>query len=572
MACLADTPADVIVFLLDDARFDQLDVLAETAARVAPQTVNFSRAYVTEPLCCPERASFLSGGWYPHQTTVITNQAPDGGASRFLDMDTLPVRLQAAGYQTALVGKYLNEMSSLGDYVPPGWTLWAATPEGEGWNHYGVWTGSSTPEAPSVATVVAVDQYVTDWQAREAVAFVRAHADEPKFLYLSFLAPHHPHTPAPEDTTAFADFAYRERAYQEADVSDKPAWIGALPLFTEEERASADLANRERLQTLLAVDRAMARVIDAVAATDRADQTLFVVASDNGQMWGEHRLVGKGVAYEESTRVPLWLAHADLSAREEPALVAMNLDLAATVSALAGLEPTGVGQSLVALACGETETGRDTVLLQGWPGDVPSWSGMVTERWKYIETAEDLSELYDLDADPFEEQNVRADTRYQTTVESLSSQLAAQRGLAIVSEALDAATVGTAVDVTLQSWGGEAPLHWAVTEGSLPAGVALSDDGVLSGTPTEAGTVGFRLALTDSGESPYTGGAQAHSRAYTWEIAAAESGDPKVRGCGCAVMGERGSPWILASLLGMGRTLARRRRGIAPPPDIRRPR
>ena len=108
MPCLADTGLSVLVFLLDDMRLDQLPVLEATNARLADHAVVFDQAYVTIPMCCPERASFLSGGFLPQHTGVLTNEAPRGGFTVFPDADTLATHLQAAGYATALSGKYLR--------------------------------------------------------------------------------------------------------------------------------------------------------------------------------------------------------------------------------------------------------------------------------------------------------------------------------------------------------------------------------------------------------------------------------------------------------------------------------
>lgn len=547
MPCLDSPPYDVVIFLLDDMRFDQVAVLEQTVERLEPEAVAFDRAYVTTPMCCPERASFLAGGYYAHQTGVLTNEAPTGGATVFPDEGTLPVRLQQAGYATALVGKYLNEYESLGLYVPPGWTRWAATGNLDAWNHPEFVEGSSTFES-GFGAAASVSAYVTSWQGSEILDFLDAHPDEPVFAYLSFVAPHDPHVPAAEDADEFADTVYRDRGYEEADLSDKPAWIQEIGLMSDEELAVRDQANRERLQTLLAVDRAMAAVIDAVRASPRAARTVFVLSSDNGQMWREHRLSDKGVAYEESVRVPLWIAHPDLAAATRSDLVASNLDLAATVAALAGLEPEGEGISLIPTLCDGAGTGREEVLLQAWTFEMPSWSALVTPTTKYIETVGGELELYDLDADPYELESLHEQASAGGEIDELAARLDELRGLGISTDSLPRGEVGEDYEASLGAWGGEAPLTWTLIDGALPAGLALDASGTIHGVPEVEGKRSFKVRVTDSSVSPVHGGPQA------WRANLDLVVEP--RACGCGTGRPAG---LLAAGLALWAAMGRRR-------------
>jgi arylsulfatase A-like enzyme len=553
MPCL-DAPLDVIVFLLDDMRFDQVAYLEETTTRLEPEAVTYDRAYVTTPMCCPERASFLSGGWYAWQTGVLSNDAPVGGAPAFDDTRTLPTRLQEAGYHTALLGKYLNEYDSLGNYVPPGWSTWAATGDSGGWVDFDIRVGSTGPDAPGVATVQHVDDYVTDWQTRAALDELSTTTD-PLFLYVSYLAPHHPHVPADADRDAFPGYVYRDRAYDEADVSDKPAWIQALPQLNATTQATADSNNRERIQSLLAVDRSMAGIIDAVRASDRADRTVFVLTSDNGQQWFEHRIGGKGVAYEESVRVPLLIAQAGQPPETVSGLVAMNLDLAATVQALAGLAGEGEGIVLPAV-CDEPDAGRDVVVLQGWPGDTPGWAGLVTDTEKYIETIGGDVELYDLVADPYEETSLHAEASAEH-LDALATRLAEDGGLVVSTTTLPDARRGEPYSAVLVHWGGEDPVTWEISSGALPAGLTLGADGEITGTPTAIGEAIFGARVTDSSVSPVYGGPQTWTSSLTLRVAPSPRPPASEGGCGC---GGDGGAALLVVL-----PLATRRRGRSRP-------
>lgn len=562
MSCFGDSPPNIVVFLLDDMRFDQVEYLTETESRLASESVVFSRAYVTTPMCCPERASFLSGGWYAHQTGVRTNDAPDGGATQFTDKRTLAVRLQEAGYATALFGKYLNEYDQLGAYVPPGWSDWGGTYESNPWNSFDVKVGSSTADAPGIAVDKHFPGYIEDWETVSAKAFLDAHPDDPFFLYLPYLAPHNPHVPAPADLGEFLTFQYRGRAYEEADISDKPAWMQQEPLLDAAGVAALDQNNVERLQSLLSVDRSIAAIIDTIRKRPGGENTVFILTSDNGQMWSEHRLVGKGVGYEESVRIPLLVSHPGLASGVRNGLVASNLDLASTVQQLAGLAAEGEGVSLVPALCDGTDVGRSSILLQAWPWDSPGWSGFVTPTWKYLETETGERELYALDADPYEENNVAA--THSEVADSLAAQLTTVRGLQITSRTLPHAIAGEEYSHQLQHWGGVDPIAWTLVRDEFPEGLSLGLDGVVSGTPKRAGSNEVTVQARDAGTSPYDGRPQTMTLRLTLTIDVAAPRKDAAGGgeaCGCAVPREERGTTLPGALIALATMFWRRRRG-----------
>jgi arylsulfatase A-like enzyme len=497
-----------VVLLLDDMRADQLGELPLTMARLAPHAVQFERAYVTVPMCCPERASFLSGGWLPQHTGVLTNEYPRGGATRFPDDDTLATRLQAADYATALHGKYLNDYVDLGMYVPPGWSDWAAVGENEPWTNFVVTAGRSTVSGPGLGHELAIEGYYADWIGRAGAEFVAKNAENPYFLYSSFRAPHDPHEPHPDDAGLHAGVQFRGGAFEELDLSDKPAWVQRVPRMDEQQLAQFDLDNQARLDTFPSVDRAIIQILDAIEAQEGGANTVVVLTSDNGQLWREHRLSAKGVAYEESVRVPLVAWNPSLTARTTTELVATNLDLAATALDFAGADVTGEGQSLRELFCDEGAKGREQVFLQAWPENMPNWAGLVDARWKYIETATGERELYDLENDPFELENVATLAENEPTVAAMASQVASQRGLAIATGQMPVATYGEPYEVELAAWGGEGALAWTVVGGALPVGMAFSPLGVLWGTPVDGSDVDITVEVVDESISPVHGGPQ----------------------------------------------------------------
>lgn len=535
MICSGQLGLSVVVLLLDDWRADHLAVLEAVNARLASHAVVLDRAYVTVPMCCPERASFLAGGFMPQAAGVLTNSRPLGGATEFEDTDTLATRLQSAGYATALFGKYLNEHTALGPYVPPGWTAYAAV-AGEGsYQGFEVMAGSSTASAPGVGEASHVAEYVTAWQARRAREFVRDHPEEPLFVYLGLRAPHMPHEPAPSDKGAFSEYSHRSGAFNEADVSDKPAWMQALPTLSSAQIDELDSDNSERLETLLSVDREVLSLLDTLDSAGRLESTVVVLTSDNGLLWGEHRYVGKGVGYEEAVRVPLVVWAADLEPRHSSALVAMNLDVPATISDLAGLPHGGDGSSLRSVLCAGKEAHRPFVPLQAWLSDRPAWAGVVTQDWKYLESGTGEVELYALGPDPAEAES-RAGTEPVLEAE-LAALTAGARGLAVTDTELPGAVVGASYSHAVGTWGGSGALHFEVVSGQLPPGLRLSEEGELAGTPTRPGTVRFVVHVADESVSPFNGRGQRDQRELTLTVSPAPSGGEgggEEPACGCA--------------------------------------
>jgi N-acetylglucosamine-6-sulfatase len=447
--------------------------------------VRFEKAYVTVPLYCPERASFLSGGWRRSQTDVLRNHDPDqGGAPAFPDERSIAVRLQEVGIRTALIGKYLNGYDALLPRVPPGWSTWEAQTESP-WTGFHYFEGRSTAAAPGVATTRHWAGYIAEWYDARSLEFLNQPQEDAIFLYLSYLALHDPHEPAPQDQGAYAGLTYRDRAFDEEDVSDKPSWVQAEPRIDDADLAELDRAVQERNESLLAVDRSMAAVIDAVHASGRLDRTLFILTSDNGQQWGEHRLFTKGVGYEESVHVPLWIANPAITPRAESGLVAANLDLTATVQDLAGLTIEGEGQSLRPVLCGEAAPTRDAILIENWNQGRP-WAGLVTDRWKFIQTGVETVELYDLLADPFELESLHADPTLADQLAEFQARTEAERGLAILDPEQASGCGGPPYKHQFTTAGGTPPIHFQALEG-LPEGLELSEDGLLLRQPPARG-------------------------------------------------------------------------------------
>ncbi len=401
--------------LTDDQRWDSLGVMNTVQHELVDHGVNFTNAFVVNPMCCPSRASILSGQW-SHTTGVYKNSPPDGGFVTFEphETNTIATTLQAAGYRTAMIGKYLNGYNELETaHVPPGWDRWFAFTTGEGNGAYE--DVDYSDDGRPVATDAGPEDYSTDVLANKAVDFIQTTpSDRSLFLYLSVKAPHLPATPAPQYADAFSDIPpYRPPSFNEADVSDKPAYIRKLPPLTAADIADIDEIRLDQLRTLLSVDDAVGRVMDTLEAQGRLSNTMVVFMSDNGWLYGEHRRTQKSVPYEESIRVPLVIRYDPLtaSARTDTHL-ALNVDLAPTFAELAGtVQPEAEGSSLLPLL--GPGVPRDVAWRQDFLvehlGAGATYCAVRTTQAIYVIYQSGEEELYDLRADPYELQNLAGD-------------------------------------------------------------------------------------------------------------------------------------------------------------------
>ncbi len=406
---------NIVVVLTDDQRWDTLSVMPTVREELVGRGVTFANAFAVNPLCCPSRASFLTGR-YSHSTGVYDNRAPHGGVSWFDHSSTLATWLGAAGYRTAYVGKYMNGYR--GKSIPTGWHRWAANSGG----YFGY-----PLNVDGLPLTFGFDEgsYSTDVYAREAASFVASSAD-PFFLVYAPYAPHGPATPAPRHAGAFADVErWRPRSHNEEDVSDKPRWLRDRPLLTEWEQQGMDDFRRQQLASLLAVDDGVREILDALTASRRLENTIVVYTSDNGLLWGEHRLAErKAAAFEESIRIPFVVRYDALGSRPRTETrLATNIDLAPTLAELAGARAPGAeGTSLLPLlspAVSVPPAWRRSFLLEhlrgrmGGTAEIPTYCGVRSARYKYVVYSTREEELYDLANDPHELENRAGDPAFR---------------------------------------------------------------------------------------------------------------------------------------------------------------
>lgn len=447
---------NIVLILTDDQRWDTVDDTHESPNRAGPvmpivtselvdSGVTFTRGYVTTALCCPSRTSILSGQ-YSHNTGVLDNSPPDGGAAVFDDTQTIALWLQAAGYKTGFVGKYLNGYAALAPCIPPGWDEWHVFHQVKfydyDFNDNGVVTHFESAPA----------DYSQDILNQRAVDFILEHGPgAPFFLHFSPKAPHGPATPAPTDIGLFMGLApFRPPNYAELDVLDKPAWVQALD-WTAQEEASTDQFRIDQLESLQAVDRGVGMIMQALRDVGEDDNTLVIFSADNAFSWGSHRWRPKICPYEECMRVPMIMRYPPLGTtpRTEDRFV-LNVDFAPTFVELgeATVPPAHVlnGMSVVPLLGGTPVAWRSDMLNEHWNGAIPDFSlvkqgrcsvttGTVCQtaadcpgesciQWKYVEYETAETELYDLSADPHELTNVT--TSSVPAVQAVKAALAAR--------------------------------------------------------------------------------------------------------------------------------------------------
>ena len=404
---------NIVLILTDDQRWDTLWSMPIVQRDLVHQGVTFKNAFVVNSLCCPSRASFLTGG-YSHTTGVYSNNPPHGGFESFRpdEHSTIATWLHKAGYTTALIGKYLNHYGNAGKlgYVPPGWSRWVAL---------AIDTVKYYDYALNIdGTVVHYhhrpQDYSTDVLARQAVRFIHQ-TKGPLFLYYATSAPHGPARPDPRDTASFPNMRpYRPPNYNEQDVSDKPAWVRSLPPMTLKREETIDAFRRRQYQSLEEVDRSVGQIVQALKDTNRLSNTMIVFTSDNGLAWGEHRWAGKKDAYEESIRIPMVIRYDPMGPqnRADSHLV-LNIDIAPTFAKVAGVSAPGAdGRSLLPLLDASASSWRTDFLVEHLKdriAPIPTFCAVRTEQYLYVLYGTGEEELYDLSQDPYELQNRASD-------------------------------------------------------------------------------------------------------------------------------------------------------------------
>jgi N-acetylglucosamine-6-sulfatase len=407
-----------IVFILTDDLSSDLVQYMPNVQQMQREGMTFSNYFVTDSLCCPSRASILSGR-YPHNHGVLTNTPPTGGFSAFrrgAEAETFATVLQGRRYRTALMGKYLNGYQAQEHYVPPGWSNFQGSGTGyRGFNY----TLSANGRVARFGR--SSRSYLTDVLRRRGKSFVSrvGQSGHPFMLEVATFAPHRPATPAPRDRHDFPFIEVPRDAPFDAVPENAPRWLRGRPPLSEEEIAAMNREYRKRAQSVQAVDDLVGQVRRTLRERGLDRNTYVVFSSDNGYHMGERRLLaGKMTAYDSDVRVPLIVAGPGVPPGAVTDALAENVDLAPTFMRLAGvLPPNSVdGHGIMSLLHGEVPAvWRDAVLIEhhhpetpnGDPdrqtqssGNPPSYEALRTRDELYVEYVDGEREWYDLRSDP----------------------------------------------------------------------------------------------------------------------------------------------------------------------------
>ncbi len=451
------TRPNIVVITADDMRDDDLQYLPRTRSLLGDRGVRFVNSFSPHPLCCPARASFLTGK-YTHNHHVWSNHGSRGGFVALDDSATMPVGMQSAGYNTVFLGKYLNGYGKLPladgspsvTYVPPGWTDWRAAARGT-YNYFDTTlnVNGDLRDHPG--------WYQTRMLGAESRDLINQHARSPRpfFLWASYVAPH-VGRPAERDDPVRID---RENGYVnkfqtpavpsdvrglfdaiitaapgdagETDVSDKPFFIRNQPPADPDERAALTEVTRQRAESLEVLDQEVEATVQALERTGQLDDTLLIFTADNGYLLGEHRIrQGKLLPYEPSLRVPLLVRGPGIPTGQVRTDPVLTIDFAPTFLELAGAQPDAAMDGASFLEPPQTgDATRDT----GWTRSILTETGprarrnksedgspiatadrlrftqgVRTGRYLYVEHATGERELYDLRSDPDQLDNIFA--------------------------------------------------------------------------------------------------------------------------------------------------------------------
>lgn len=396
------TRPNIVFILSDNCRADFMGFAGhpfiQTPAidRLASEGISFDNAFCTTSLCSPSRASFLTGAYARNHGVLNNHTSWTGRRTMFLQ------HLKEAGYDTAFVGKFhmpgegLPDLPFLDTFV----SFTIKENQGQYFNCPLIVNGK--PEASR-------KDYLIEELTDRALDFIRQEHENPFCLYLSYKTAHPPFLP-PRDLAGM---------YHDKQVDLPPevdSWLGRTNGNVFEGTMTGSVAGLYRRygEAITGMDREIGRLVETIDTSALKENTVVIYASDNGYMWGEHRIIGINWHYEESIRIPFvvrcpWLISDPGNRRPQ---MMLNIDLAPTLLDIAGLPvPADIdGQSAVPLLTNGNAQGRDAWLYEYYkyfPENVPTMRGVRTRTRKYVEFEKGMRpQLFDLAADPAERNNL----------------------------------------------------------------------------------------------------------------------------------------------------------------------
>jgi N-acetylglucosamine-6-sulfatase len=442
-----DPPArpNVIFVLVDDLSWNLVEHMPNVRA-MQRDGATFDHYFVSDSLCCPSRSSIFTGR-FPHNTGVFTNQGANGGYGTHLargnDQATFATALQANGYRTAFMGKYMNGYLPERDGVPLGWTDWV----GAG-GAYGQYNYTLNVNGALVHHGREPSDYLTDVMADLGRKLVcdAALKRQPFLLELSPFAPHGPFTPAPRHEALFGELVLpKTPAFGVVPGDDAPAWMRELEPLDEATVLRLDSVFRRRVRSVQAVDEMIGALRKLLADSGLDRSTYVFFSSDNGFHLGERTMLsGKQTAFDTDIRVPLIVTGPGVAAGSTIGAITQNVDLCPTFEELGGLSvrPAVDGRSLAPLLRGESPPWRTAALVEhrgpvtatddpdlpeDRSGNPPSYEALRLKDALFVEYVTGETEYYDLTKDPHQLHNVSASLSAESR-DALRAQLQALKG------------------------------------------------------------------------------------------------------------------------------------------------
>ena len=398
--------------------------------KLASEGVNIKNFFVTQSICSPSRASFLTGT-YPHIHGVNQN-------NKFVDPDwdtyaPYSVHLQKNGYETAHIGKIHMAHKRGKKHIRPGFDYWFSfIGQGQYFDPMVNDNGIETQEKG----------YITDILTKKTVDWLENKRDsnKPFSLNLWHKAVHEKHLPAPRHKDLFKNEKLPEPPHDthKETFKGKPEWQrrktygfkwkkgDIIPAELNEKKWPINkYKNMQLLRSLIAVDESLGKVIEALEKIGELENTVIIYSSDNGYFMGEHTFKDKRLAYENSIRVPMIIRYPRLIKKStEIDEQCLNIDLAPTILELAGIDKPNYmqGESMLDIITGKKNSKwRKSILFEyyvddAWPYAGPDQLAVRTNQFKLVDNflENDIDELYDLINDPGEMNNLINDEEYET--------------------------------------------------------------------------------------------------------------------------------------------------------------
>jgi N-acetylglucosamine-6-sulfatase len=381
------TRPNVLWIITDDQPRHLLGKMARVQTRLVDQGIRFARGYTAVPWCGPARASMLTG-MYPHNHGCLDNGTlPD---FKDVDNDTVATRMQAAGYRTGYFGKFINSNGTDPEYVAPGFDRYVTTIDDD--LRYNV-----DGKIEMIDSVAKIDQYA----ATRAKWFINQNPEtgKPFFAIFAPRSPHAPFTPSAEHEHDYDNLTWDPPAFNETSMADKPTWLHGIPMQDREKMRSYVEGMSEELQD---TDEQVDMLLDALQETGQLADTFIFYVSDNGYLFGEHRLFKKEQPYEESSGIPFVVRGPGVAQGNVNYKLVSQVDLMPTTLDIAGLDPDAGreldGRSMLAGLRGDWSGWRDRMLVEN---PYLGWAMLCEGSERFVDHySKGQWECYDIATDP----------------------------------------------------------------------------------------------------------------------------------------------------------------------------